>query len=1212
MASTETTASSSSAPNQNTTVSIENSRSPYYLNNGDHPGIKIVPDPLTGDNYQSWRRSMTTALSAKNKLGFVNGTISQPNDESDPLFLDWQRCNDLVLSWITNCLSRQIYSTVLYLYTAKEVWDDLQQRPIPGCTCGAKCICGLSRILLDYQHYDYVHSFLMGLDDSFAAVRGQILLMEPLPGINKVFSLVHNHEKQKGVGILPLPVGLPTVGSTALLTRLDNSMNQVYSHPNLGSTAGPAALLSRFDNRQSQYPRRDKPTCSHCGFKGHTVDKCYKLHGYPPGFQKKSKSIAVANQVSGPFSAPLDSFDKSQNLTNMAMQCQQILNMLSTRAQQSSPTFDNNPPHQAATLVTVTHPSSSHSPSNMAGIPMCLSTFCKPNLDYSVFSNKLVVKPVTNVYEWVIDTGATDHMVTTTKFFTTMQVAYNVSVNLPNGQSVMVTHIGSVQVTASLLLTDDLQQWKMIAFNKALYSLSSVKVHTDSFHTWHCRLGHPSRSRMSSLSHVMPTVSQDNSADFVCNICPLAKQKRLPFSNNNNLSSCPFDLVHVDIWGPYHVSTVEGYKYFLTLVDDCSRTTWLYLMKLKSEARPLLESFITMIKTQFGHQIKIIRSDNGQEFHMPSFYASLGMSQQHSCVETPQQNSVVERKHQHILNVARALHFQSNLPIHFWENSTSAEISPIPSLFESSPSSPSSLQNVVPLRHSTRISKAPSYLKDYHCKLAVSALPTLPFSTAACSKSGMPYALSSTLSYNRLCPSHKHYALALTTLSEPSSFVQANKFPEWREAMQAELNSKSDGTLERYKARLVAKGYNQQEGLDYSETFSPVAKFTTVRLLLAIAAAKGWSLTQLDVNNAFLHGELNEEVFMALPPGFASKGENSSTQQVCKLQKSLYGLKQASRQWFAKFSSTIVKQGFIQSHSDYSLFTRTQGSSFIALLVYVDDILLASNDPQSVKALKDSLHNEFKKYALDILTDSGMLGSKPVATPMEQNLKLSASDGIFLSDPSVYRRLVGRLLYLTVTRPDISYSVQKLSQFMSKPTTLHLTAAHRVIRYIKGTPGQGLFFPCSNDLQLKGFSDSDWASCPDTRRSVTGYCTFLGNSLVSWKSKKQHTVSRSSAEAEYRAMAASVCELMWLIPLLKDLQIDHSQEALLFSDSKAALHIAANPVYHERTKHIELDCHLIREKIQNGLIRNTTCQIRKSIGRSYDKGFGHSTIQVFG
>uniref|UniRef100_A0A2N9EJA7 Reverse transcriptase Ty1/copia-type domain-containing protein n=1 Tax=Fagus sylvatica TaxID=28930 RepID=A0A2N9EJA7_FAGSY len=501
--------------------------------------------------------------------------------------------------------------------------------------------------------------------------------------------------------------------------------------------------------------------------------------------------------------------------------------------------------------------------------------------------------------------------------------------------------------------------------------------------------------------------------------------------------------------------------------------------------------------------------------------------------------------------------------------------------FCSSPTTPIHISesSPIPLRRSTRPSKTPSYLQDYHCQMALTdtAFPATSSSNAGPSmpsSSGKPHALSSSLSYSHLSPSHKSFALALTTMSEPTSFAQASQIPHWREAMLSEFTAleanhtwvvtalppgkqpigckwvykvklKADGTLERYKARLVAKGYTQQEGLDYSETFSPVAKFTTVRTLLAAASVHGWSLTQLDVNNAFLHGELHEEVYMVMPPGFASKGEPN---QVCKLTKSLYGLKQASRQWFAKFSSTILQHGFIQSKSDYSLFTRSHGSSFLALLVYVDDILIASNDMESVTKLKKSLDAEFKlkdlgnlkyflglevarsskgislcqrKYALEILSDSGMLGSKPVQTPMEQNLKLSETDGTLLDDPSVYRRLVGRLLYLTVTRPDLSYSVQKLSQYMAKPTTSHLTAAHRVLRYVKGSPGQGLFFSASSNLHLKSFSDSDWAGCPDTRRSITGYCVFLGDSLISWKSKKQHTVSRSSAEAEYRAMAAA-------------------------------------------------------------------------------------------
>ena len=435
------------------------------------------------------------------------------------------------------------------------------------------------------------------------------------------------------------------------------------------------------------------------------------------------------------------------------------------------------------------------------------------------------------------------------------------------------------------------------------------------------------------------------------------------------------------------------------------------------------------------------------------------------------------------------------------------------------------------------------------------------------------------------------------------------------------------------KSRLVVFGNLQKEGIDYTETFAPVAKMVTVRAFLAIAASKNWELHQMDVHNAFLHGDLTEEVYMKLPPGF----ESSSPTKVCRLRKSLYGLKQAPRCWFAKLVSALKDYGFLQSYSDYSLFTYTRGQIQLNVLVYVDDLIISGNDSRAVQTFKSYLSDCFhmkdlgslkyflgikvawssadlflcqRKYTIDIISETGLLGAKPVGFPMEQNHKLGLASSDVLLDPEPYRRLVGRLIYIAVTRPNIAYSVHILSQFMHQPRTDHWDAALRVVRYLKGTPGQGILLRSDSDLTLQGWCDSDWAACPLTRKSLTGWLVFLGYSPISWKTKKQNTVSRSSAEAECRSMATITCELKCLKGLLLSLGVHHPKAIRLFCDSQSALHIVKNLVFHERTKHIEVDCHFVRDAITSGVIDPPYVPTRTQLADIFTKPLGQTQFDT--
>jgi hypothetical protein len=474
---------------------------------------------------------------------------------------------------------------------------------------------------------------------------------------------------------------------------------------------------------------------------------------------------------------------------------------------------------------------------------------------------------------------------------------------------------------------------------------------------------------------------------------------------------------------------------------------------------------------------------------------------------------------------------------------------------------------------------------------------------------------------------------------EPATFEEAISQQVWKDAMVEEYDSimkndvwdvvprpegkpvvsskwiykikhSADGRIEKYKARFVARGFSQTEGVDYDETFAPVARYSTIRSILALSAMMGWKLHQMDVKTAFLNGKIEEEVYIQQPLGFEIHGKES---HVCRLKKALYGLKQAPRAWYSRIDHYLLSLGFTKSEADPNLYQKVEDGKMLILVLYVDDLFLAGDKKQIVQCKKD-LTSEFEmkdlgllhyflgleiwqrsdgiflsqgKYTVDILRKFGMDKSKPMATPMEMNLKKlreSTSDSD-LVDPTMYRQLIGSLMYLVNSRPDICFAVNTLSQFMVEPRQAQWVAAKHVLRYLQGTVNYGLRYTSNDSVGLHGYTDSDWAGSAVDRKSTSGCCFSLGSAMISWMSRKQTSVALSTAEAEYIAANMASREAVWLRKLLSGLFDQMLDPTVIYCDNQSCLRLSENPVFHDKSKHIEIKYFYIRDLVRDGAVK---------------------------
>ncbi|GJY69733.1 retrovirus-related pol polyprotein from transposon TNT 1-94 [Tanacetum coccineum] len=731
----------------------------------------------------------------------------------------------------------------------------------------------------------------------------------------------------------------------------------------------------------------------------------------------------------------------------------------------------------------------------------------------------------------------------------------------------------------------------------------------------------------------------------------VSKAKRSSFKTKSVPSSKGrLNLLNMDLCGPMRVASINGKKYILVIVDDYSRYTWTHFLRSKDETPEVLKDFLTMIQRN-------LQAQDGENLDKMKEKGD-------SCIlvgySTQSKGYRVYNKRTRL--IVESIHLRFDEIKEMSEISVANDTSGLLDLLfgplydeffnlgtsrvnkSSSPTDNSAQQDTQPSTNSHPTSE-PSTPKNVHAEENYNNQAedtkvqqdefTNPFCTLVqdvAESSSRNIGNSNLHTFNQpqdseyrwtkdhpLTQVHGNpskpvqtrrqlatdpemcmFALTVST-AELKNIKEAMDDSAWIEAMQEELHQ-----FDRLQVwELIDKPFGKNEdGIDFKESFAPVARLEAVRIFVAYAAHKSFPIYQMDVKTAFFNGPLKEEVYVAQPDGFI---DPDHPDKVYRLRKALYGLKQAPRAWYDELSNFLISKGFTKGTIDPTLFTIIYGEDILLVEIYIDDIIFGSTNPKFSKRFEKLMHSRFEmslmgemkfflglqihqspcgifinqaKYALEILKKHGMEKGQSIGTPMATKPKLDAYLSGTLVDQADYRRKIGPLMYLTSSRPDIVQAVCYCARYQARPTEKHLKEVKRIFRYLRGTINMGLWYPKDSSFELTAFSDADHAGCIDTRKSTSEGIQFLGDKLVSWMSKKHDCTAMSSAKAEYVALYASCDQVMWMRTQLKEYGFNYNKISL-YCDSQSAIAISCNPVQHSRTKHIHTRYNFIKEQVEN-------------------------------